>query len=152
VSITQVVGFFTTNPTKLGLHFSDFSTIFYEIYKIQHFTTTIGDEVLHRGPWKEGKPYNVAPGVRWPARPAKFRQAPVMGSAGDHAGRDYGWLGIDWNRSWELRWPVAERAAAPNGGIRSGLSSGMGCGEGVRLEAVVVRVGASEGPECIVRW
>jgi hypothetical protein len=32
--------FFTTNPTKLGLHFSDFSTIFYEFSKIQqkHFT------------------------------------------------------------------------------------------------------------------
>jgi hypothetical protein len=29
VSITKVVGFFTTKPTKLGLHFSVFSTIFY---------------------------------------------------------------------------------------------------------------------------
>jgi hypothetical protein len=50
VSITKVVGFFTTNPKKLGLHFSDFSTIFYEVSNIQQFTTTIGDEVLHWGP------------------------------------------------------------------------------------------------------
>jgi hypothetical protein len=37
--ITKVVGFFTTNPTKLGLQSSDFSTIFYTIYKNQqrHF-------------------------------------------------------------------------------------------------------------------
>jgi hypothetical protein len=47
---------------------------------------------------------------------------------------------------------VAERAAAPSGGIRSGPSSGMGCGEGVQLEVVVVRLGASEGPECVVQW
>jgi hypothetical protein len=31
----KVIGFFTTNPTKLGLHFSDFCTIFYGFYKIQ---------------------------------------------------------------------------------------------------------------------
>jgi hypothetical protein len=41
--ITKVVGFFTTNPTKLGLHFSDFSTIFCAIYKNQqqHFTISV---------------------------------------------------------------------------------------------------------------
>jgi hypothetical protein len=38
--ITKVMGYFTANPTKLVLHFSDFSTIFYAIYKKQenHFT------------------------------------------------------------------------------------------------------------------
>jgi hypothetical protein len=41
VSIIKVVGVFTTNPTKLGLHFSDFSMIFYGIYKIQQITNTI---------------------------------------------------------------------------------------------------------------
>jgi hypothetical protein len=52
VSITKVVEFFTTNPTKLSLHFSEFSTIFYGIYKIQpkvkHYLRTN----FHRGPWK----------------------------------------------------------------------------------------------------
>jgi hypothetical protein len=41
MSETKVVGFFTTNPTKLGLHFSDFFTILYEFYKIQQITYTI---------------------------------------------------------------------------------------------------------------
>jgi hypothetical protein len=38
--ITKGVGFMTKNPTKLSLHFSNFSTIFYGFYKIQqkHFT------------------------------------------------------------------------------------------------------------------
>jgi hypothetical protein len=39
--ITKVVGVFTTNPTKLGLHFSDFSKIFYVIHKILQITITI---------------------------------------------------------------------------------------------------------------
>jgi hypothetical protein len=39
--ITKVVGFFTNNPTKLGLYFSEFSTIFYGIYKNQQNTCTI---------------------------------------------------------------------------------------------------------------
>jgi hypothetical protein len=32
---TKVVVFFTKNPTKLGLHFYDLSTVFYGFYKIQ---------------------------------------------------------------------------------------------------------------------
>jgi hypothetical protein len=39
--ITKVVVFFTSNPTKLGLHFSEFSTIFYAIYKILQNSNTI---------------------------------------------------------------------------------------------------------------
>jgi hypothetical protein len=33
--------FFTRNPTKLGSHFSDFSSIFYAFYKIQQNGNTI---------------------------------------------------------------------------------------------------------------
>jgi hypothetical protein len=33
--ISKVVGYFTKNPKKLVLHFSDFSVIFYTIYKNQ---------------------------------------------------------------------------------------------------------------------
>jgi hypothetical protein len=39
--ITKVVGSFTTNPTKLSLHFAEFSTIFYAIYKIPQNSNTI---------------------------------------------------------------------------------------------------------------
>jgi hypothetical protein len=37
---------------KLSLHFSEFSTIFYELYKVQQNYYTIKDSVLYRGPWK----------------------------------------------------------------------------------------------------
>jgi hypothetical protein len=39
--ITKVVGFFAMNPTKLSLHFSDFSVILYAIYKNRQITYTI---------------------------------------------------------------------------------------------------------------
>jgi hypothetical protein len=32
---TKVVVIFIRNPTKLGLHFSEFSKIFYAFYKVQ---------------------------------------------------------------------------------------------------------------------
>jgi hypothetical protein len=38
---------FTMNPTKLSLHFSEFATIFYAIYK-NHQNI---DSLLHQGPW-----------------------------------------------------------------------------------------------------
>jgi hypothetical protein len=44
--ITKVVGYFTLNPTKLVLNFSDFSVIFYAIYKNQEITLTIGVHLL----------------------------------------------------------------------------------------------------------
>jgi hypothetical protein len=44
--ITKVVGYFTTNPTKLVVHFSDVSVIFYAIYKNQEITFTIGVHLL----------------------------------------------------------------------------------------------------------
>jgi hypothetical protein len=74
--ITKVVGYFTTNPTKAVLHFSDFSVICYAIYKNQEITFTIGVHLLQQGPWKEISLCNVAPGRGWPARvsqiPARF--------------------------------------------------------------------------------
>jgi muramoyltetrapeptide carboxypeptidase LdcA involved in peptidoglycan recycling len=44
--ITKVVRYFTMNPKKLVLHFSDFSVIFYAIYKNQGITFTIGVHLL----------------------------------------------------------------------------------------------------------
>jgi hypothetical protein len=38
------------NPTKLGLHFADFSVIFYAIYKNQENHFTIGVTQLQEGP------------------------------------------------------------------------------------------------------
>jgi hypothetical protein len=50
VRIKKVVVFITTNPTKLVLQFSEFSTIFYAIYKNQQNCKTIEDVVLRRDP------------------------------------------------------------------------------------------------------
>jgi hypothetical protein len=49
------------NPTKLVLHFSDFSVIFYAIYKKQEINLTIGVHLLQRGPSKDFCVCNVAP-------------------------------------------------------------------------------------------
>jgi hypothetical protein len=50
--ITKVVGVFTTNPRKLGLYFSEFSTIFYRIYKNQQNTCTIRESNFAQAPGK----------------------------------------------------------------------------------------------------
>jgi hypothetical protein len=42
----KVVGVFTTNPIKLGLYFSHFSTICYKFYKIQHLHLDLEETVL----------------------------------------------------------------------------------------------------------
>jgi hypothetical protein len=54
---TMVV--FTTNPTKLGLHFSDFSTIFYEFSKFQPNCFTIEVSTLHRSTFPQKKTHVV---------------------------------------------------------------------------------------------
>jgi hypothetical protein len=46
----------------LVLHFSDFSVIFYAIYKNQQTHFTIIVALLQGGPWKEKFLCNVAPG------------------------------------------------------------------------------------------
>jgi hypothetical protein len=38
------------NPTKFSLNFSDFSTIFYEFYKIQHLHLDLEETVLRADP------------------------------------------------------------------------------------------------------
>jgi hypothetical protein len=70
--ITKVVGYFTTNLTKFVLHFSDFSVIFYAIYKNQEISFTIGVHLLQGGPRKETRFCNVAPGGCRPAQRSKI--------------------------------------------------------------------------------
>jgi hypothetical protein len=52
------------NPTKLSLHFSEFSTIFYAFYKFQQNGYTIEDALLRLGTWKETDSLRYAPGLR----------------------------------------------------------------------------------------
>jgi hypothetical protein len=50
VSITKVVVFFTTNPTKLVLNFSKFSMIFYAFYKFLQKGVHYKDPSFNRVP------------------------------------------------------------------------------------------------------
>jgi hypothetical protein len=65
------------NPTKLVSNFSNFSVIFYAIYKNQEITFTIGVHLLQGGPWKEFGCCNVVPG----ARPARLGSIPARSPA-----------------------------------------------------------------------
>jgi hypothetical protein len=64
MSITKVVVFFTSNPTKLSLKFSEFSMIFYAFYKFLQTRYTIEVTVLHWSPWKTFQIYTQALGSR----------------------------------------------------------------------------------------
>jgi hypothetical protein len=62
VSIIKVVGVFTTNPTKLGLHFSDVSTIFYLITKFSKSQILLKLELFAR-PLKLFSTSQIRPGL-----------------------------------------------------------------------------------------
>jgi hypothetical protein len=68
---------------KLVLHFYDFSTIFYAIYKNQQTHFTILVALLQGGPRKEKFPCNVAPGGGGRRGLGKFRRC----AAGFRPGR-----------------------------------------------------------------
>jgi hypothetical protein len=80
VSITKVAVLFTMNPTKLSLHFSEFPTIFYTIYKFQQIGYTIEVSTLRTDPWKDSAPYNVALGH------GRRRGRPKSGGSGEGIG------------------------------------------------------------------
>jgi hypothetical protein len=73
------------NPTKLVLHFADFSVIFYAIYDKQGKGNTIGVTLLQERPWKELGVCNVAPGAAGRRGWAKFRRPAALG-CGEKAG------------------------------------------------------------------
>jgi hypothetical protein len=114
---------FHHESNKIGFHFSDFSAIFYAIYKKQAIHFTIGVTTLQNDPRKEILYCNVAPG--WPA-----------GAAGSNSGEARQSLAREgWGRSlWATRVqfghsiggerrPVGGAPAASGGG-RGGLCSG----------------------------
>jgi hypothetical protein len=70
---------------KKGLHFYEFSTIFYGIYKIQQIGNTIEVSTLRTDPWKDSAPYNVALAMADGAG-SRIPAAPAMGSAGEECG------------------------------------------------------------------
>jgi hypothetical protein len=79
-------GYFTTNPTKYVLHFSDFPVIFYAIYKNQQTHFTILVALLQGGPRKDLCFCNVVLGAAGRRGEAKFRRAAAglgLGRAGE---------------------------------------------------------------------
>jgi hypothetical protein len=80
--ITKAVGYFTTNSTKLVLHFSDFSTIFYVIYKNKLIGFTIEVILLRGGPEK------TRPFAMWPLAMAGGVGRPNSGDSGEGIGRE----------------------------------------------------------------
>jgi hypothetical protein len=100
VSITKVVVFFTTSPTKMVWHFSEFFTIFYAFYKFQQNGYTIEDITLRLGPWKDSGPRN------WVPRPTGRRARQKSGGSGGAPGRGtargrvYAHLGSIGSRGW----------------------------------------------------
>jgi hypothetical protein len=87
-SITKVVVFSTTNPTKFSLNFSEFFTIFYTFYKFQQMGYTIEDAILRSDPWKDLGPRNWVP--RPTERWARWNpEAPVVLPTGERVGVDH---------------------------------------------------------------
>jgi hypothetical protein len=84
VSITKVVVFSTTSPTKFISHFSEFPTIFYTFYKFLQIGYTIEDVTLRLGPWKDLGPRN------WVPRPTGRRARRKSGGSGGAPGRGKG--------------------------------------------------------------
>jgi 1-acyl-sn-glycerol-3-phosphate acyltransferase len=118
------MGYFTANPTKLVLHFSDFYVICYAIYKNQEITFTIGVHLLQQGPWKECWLCNVVPGRSGRRGLGKFRRciarvrpggqgrvlrftgARFRGLDGAEAAPAVGYTGSQWRRPPRLAMPA----------------------------------------------
>jgi hypothetical protein len=115
--ITKVVGFFTTNPTKLSSHFSEFATIFYAFYKFLQMECTIEDVTLRLGPWKETYSLRYAPGSRKTPR--------------------------DFSEAFNLALGAARRRSLPDSGAVAAGVGGKKVGE--PLEAHLGRFACSEG-------
>jgi hypothetical protein len=123
VSITKVVVFFITNPTKLGFNFSELSTIFNAVYKFQQKEYTIDDITLRLGPWKDSGPCN------WVPRPTGRRARRKSGGSGSTPGRG-----------------MARGRVHAHLGWVGGLGSGGGvAGVGVRRWAAAAQGSGEEG-------
>jgi hypothetical protein len=70
------------DPTKLVSHFSEFSVIFYAIYKVQQSAYTIGVTFFQLGPWKDLKVRNVVPPAAGRRGLADSGEAGGLGRAG----------------------------------------------------------------------
>jgi hypothetical protein len=81
------------DPKKLVSQFSEFSVIFYAIYKIQQFGSTIGVTFLQLGPWKYLSVRNVVPPAAGRRGLADSGEAGGARARGRGGGGSRGYLG-----------------------------------------------------------
>jgi hypothetical protein len=117
VRITKVIVFFTVNPTKLVLQFSEFFTTFYTFSKFLQICNTIEDVLLHRGPYNFSKSHACTPRLHqtprkdlgacnWVLGRGRRRARRNSGSSGGSPGRGtavgcvHAHIGPGHSRSW----------------------------------------------------
>jgi hypothetical protein len=117
VKITKVLVFFTANPIKLVLQFSEFSMIFYTFYKFLQICNTIEDVHLRRDPYNFSKSHTCTPRLHktprkdlgacnWVLGRGRRRARRNSGSSGGAPGRGtavgcvHAHLGPGRSRSW----------------------------------------------------
>jgi hypothetical protein len=146
VRITNVVVFFTANPKKLVLQFSEFSTIFYTFYKFLQICNTIEHVLLRRSPYNFSKshtctlrlhqtPRKDLGACNWVLGRGRQRARRNSGSSGGSPGRGtvvrcvHAHLGAGRSRSWG-----GEHAGVGNrrrpAAIAAGRELRRGCGSG----------------------
>jgi hypothetical protein len=128
--IKKVVGYFITNPTKFVLNFSDFSTIFYTIYKKWEKSLHYLSYQIAKRPSERILSLQCGP---WGCRPARVERIPASSSPawpGKGGGRVYGLLGLGL-RAWLGR-GAAGGAGTPaaRGGGRCGCLFRRGAARG----------------------
>jgi hypothetical protein len=111
-------------------HFSEFSAIFYAIYKIQQFGSTIGVTFLQLGPWKDLKVRNVVPPAAGRRGLADSGEVGGTRARGRGGGGSRGVLGLVW------------------AGVGGGETAG---GSGPRLPAAVA-AGAAAPAQQALGW
>jgi hypothetical protein len=84
------------DPTKLVSHLSEFSVIFYAIYKNQQNCCTIGVTFLQLRPWKDWNVCNVVPMAAGRRGLANSGEAGGLGRAETGRGGSRGVLGLVW--------------------------------------------------------
>jgi hypothetical protein len=166
---TKVVVFFTANPTKLGLHFYLFSTIFYEYYNIQPKAKNFTRISLHRGPWKflqihnnvltlHLRPWTDQNLCNWVYGHGRWRlwpnpSEPATRWPGNRSGRRASSPRVDSQLELGLRRCRRGCAVEPGGVSCGGLKTGKCRGGARRLMVVEASRGSRGGVASVnIRW
>jgi hypothetical protein len=134
VSITKVVVFSTTNPTKLSLHFSEFSTIFYAFISFSKWGILLKMQFYAEGP---GKIWGQAIGSLDPRGGglAEIRRLRRSSRPGKVSGSTTCSPRVGWRPWFGRRSRRRGCSAMAGGGGRGGSGSGERSAHGWKCEA-----------------